>query len=106
MPFALNEATKFINPTKALEYMGTGKPIIATPVEDVVMQFSDVVVIAETPSDFIAQAARYAVRHDPGRTARGFALVRENSWESIVRQLEKHIRDTLASKRPLAINAA
>ena len=106
MPFALNEATKFINPTKALEYMGTGKPIVATAVEDVVMQFSDVVVIAETPADFIAQAARYAVRHDRGRRERGFALVRQNSWESIVRQLEKHIQDTLASKRPLAIDAA
>jgi hypothetical protein len=37
---------------------------------------------------------------------RGFALVRQNSWESIVRQLEKHIEDTLASKRALAIDAA
>jgi glycosyltransferase involved in cell wall biosynthesis len=106
MPFALNEATKFINPTKALEYMGTGKPIVTTAVEDVVMQFSDVVVVAETPADFIAQAARYAVRLDRGRRERGFALVRQNSWESIVRQLEKHIQDTLASKRPLAIDAA
>ena len=31
MPFALNEATEYINPTKALEYMATGKPIVSTP---------------------------------------------------------------------------
>ena len=43
MPFALNEATAFINPTKALEYMATGKPIVSSAVEDVVGQFSDVV---------------------------------------------------------------
>jgi glycosyltransferase involved in cell wall biosynthesis len=106
MPFALNEATKFINPTKALEYMGTGKPIVATPVEDVVMQFSDVVTIAETHADFIAQAARCSVRHDRKRMERGLELVSRNSWESIVRQLEQHIQDTLASKRALAIDAA
>ena len=40
MPFAINEATEYINPTKALEYMATGKPIVSTPVEDVVLQFS------------------------------------------------------------------
>jgi beta-glucosidase/6-phospho-beta-glucosidase/beta-galactosidase len=36
MPFALNEATEYINPTKALEYMATGTPIVSTAVPDVV----------------------------------------------------------------------
>ncbi len=31
MPFALNEATEYINPTKALEYMATGRPISVRP---------------------------------------------------------------------------
>jgi glycosyltransferase involved in cell wall biosynthesis len=106
MPFALNKATEFINPTKALEYMGTGKPIISTSVEDVVMQFSEVVVIAESHADFIAKAARYSLWPDQTRIKRGFELVRRNSWESIVGQLEKHVADTLASKRALAVDAA
>lgn len=106
MPFALNEATRFINPTKALEYMGTRKPIVATAVEDIVMQFSDVVAIADSRADFIAKAAHYSARPDPVRIKRGLALVRRNSWEAIVRELEKHVADTLASKRALAINAA
>ena len=54
MPFALNEATRFINPTKALEYMATGRPIVSTPVRDVVSQFSDVVLIAHNHDQFIA----------------------------------------------------
>ena len=106
MPFALNKATEFINPTKALEYMATGKPIVSTPVEDVVTQFSDVVTIAETQRDFIAQAARRSIRPDEQRIKRGLELVRRSSWESIVRQLENHIADTLASKRTLAVHAA
>jgi glycosyltransferase involved in cell wall biosynthesis len=106
MPFALNKATEFINPTKALEYMGTGKPIISTMVEDVVMQFSDVVAIADSHEDFIGKAAHYAVWPDQTRISRGFELVKRNSWESIVGQLEKHVADTLASKRALAVDAA
>jgi glycosyltransferase involved in cell wall biosynthesis len=106
MPFALNKATEFINPTKALEYMGTGKPIISTRVEDVVMQFSEVVAIAESHADFIAKAAHYAVWPNQTRIRRGFELVRRNSWESIVGELEKHVADILASKRALAVNAA
>jgi glycosyltransferase involved in cell wall biosynthesis len=106
MPFALNETTKFINPTKALEYMATGKPIVSTPIEDVVSQFRAVVSIAETHPDFIAQAARSARRPDQERIEQGFRFVRRNSWESIVRQLEKHIDEALASKRVLAVDAA
>jgi len=106
MPFALNKATEFINPTKALEYMAVGKPIISTRVEDVVMQFSEVVVIAESHADFIAKAARYSVWPDQTRIQRGFELVKRNSWESIVDQLEKHVADTWASKLALAVNAA
>ena len=56
MPFAMNEATQFINPTKALEYMATGRPIVSTPVEDVVTQFGDVVTIAQSASEFIRSA--------------------------------------------------
>ena len=39
MCFALNEATEFINPTKALEYLATGKPVVSTAVKDVVRQY-------------------------------------------------------------------
>ena len=106
MPFALNKATQFINPTKALEYMGTGKPIISTGVEDVVTQFSDVVLIAQSQADFIAKAAHYSAWPDQTRIGRGFELVKRNSWESIVQQLEKHVADVLRSKRALAIDAA
>ena len=35
MPFALNSATEFINPTKALEYMAAGKPIVSTALDEV-----------------------------------------------------------------------
>ena len=54
MPFAMNESTRFISPTKSLEYMAAELPIVSTPVRDVVDQHSDVVAIAGTAEEFIA----------------------------------------------------
>jgi UDP-galactopyranose mutase len=41
MPFALNEATRFISPTKTLEYLAAGKPVVSTPIHDVVRPLGD-----------------------------------------------------------------
>lgn len=53
LPFALNDATKFISPTKTLEYMAAGKPIVSTPITDVVEPYADVVYIAHQYEQFI-----------------------------------------------------
>lgn len=52
MPFALNDATKYISPTKTLEYMAAGKPIISTAIHDVVRDYSDVVTIVDSAEAF------------------------------------------------------
>jgi glycosyltransferase involved in cell wall biosynthesis len=105
MPFAMNEATRFINPTKALEYMATGRPIVSTPVRDVVRQFSDVILIAQA-DQFIDTCRAALTKTDDSRIARGLSRARRNSWESIVRQLEQHVQDVLAVKRILDVTAA
>jgi len=106
MPFAMNEATRFINPTKALEYMATGRPIISTPVRDVVRQYRDVVAIGDDHAAFIRECQTVAARPDASRIRSGLTLAKRNSWESIVSQLERHVDDALASKRSLEIDAA
>ena len=106
MPFALNEATEFINPTKALEYMATGRPIVSTAIQDVVRQFKGIVVVCRTAEDFSAAAKRGA--HQPSVVAvrRGLQLARKNSWGSIVQKLEGHIQDVLDSTTTVAATAA
>ncbi|MFL6589694.1 MAG: glycosyltransferase [Chthoniobacterales bacterium] len=106
MPFALNEATAFINPTKALEYMATAKPIVSTSIDDVVAQFSEVVAVAQNHTDFIIKARDCAEKPDEARIRRGLSLVWQNSWDSIVRSLEERIAEALASKRTLEVDAA
>jgi glycosyltransferase involved in cell wall biosynthesis len=60
MPFALNEATRAISPTKTLEYLAAGLPVVSTPVPDVVADFAGLVHVAETPEEFAA-ACRQAL---------------------------------------------
>ncbi len=98
MPFALNEATEYINPTKALEYMATATPIVSTPVPDVVSNFALVVKISENSADFIALAQCAVEQHDRMATERGLKMASENTWDAIVAKLEKHVEEALARK--------
>jgi len=106
MPFAINEATAYINPTKALEYMAAGRPIVSTAIEDVVAQFSKVVKIARSHEEFITLCEQAVSQPDQAAIRRGLALARRNSWESIVRKLEGHIAEVLEAKKGLATTAA
>ena len=98
MPFAMNEATEYINPTKALEYMATGKPIVSTPVPDVVSNFGQVVKIARGAEEFIAACREQAAQPDAAAVARGLRMAQQNTWEAIVAKLEGHIADALKAK--------
>lgn len=99
MPFALNEATEFINPTKALEYMATGKPVVSTPVPDVVSNFAEVAHIASSPEEFL-HACEESLQHpNANRIERGEIMARENTWESVVARLEEHVAEALALKK-------
>ncbi|HEU4631507.1 MAG TPA: hypothetical protein VFS08_17265, partial [Gemmatimonadaceae bacterium] len=95
MPFAMNEATQFINPTKSLEYMATGREIISTAVPDVISNFGSVVKVAPSHDDFIRLCRQAVEQPDQKAIERGLKMASENSWESIVNKLEQHIRDVL-----------
>src|SRR5262249_20609901 len=98
MPFALNEATEFINPTKALEYMATARPIIGTEVPDVVLNFGSVVKIARTREEFLLLCDNALDRPDTESIGRGLKMAQQNSWDCVVAQLENHLTEALHAK--------
>ena len=107
MPFALNEATEYINPTKTLEYMAAARPIVSTAVSDVVHNFTPVVAVADTYEEFVAAVRDAIDRPSAEMIARGLEQARANSWESIVARMERIIRDAMRTRelrieRPLA----
>jgi UDP-galactopyranose mutase len=86
MPFARNEATASISPTKTPEYLAAGKPVVSTPIADVVADYGDVVTIAAEPAAF-AQACIAAAAPDPKRAARGTERARNASWDALVTRM-------------------
>jgi glycosyltransferase involved in cell wall biosynthesis len=98
MPFALNDATEYINPTKTLEYMAAGKPIVSTAVSDVVHNFTPVVAVARSPEEFVAAVRSAIEQPNVELIARGFEQARANSWESIVSRMERIIRDAVRTR--------
>lgn len=99
MPFALNEATEYINPTKALEYMATGRQIISTAVADVVRNFGTVVKIARHTDEFIALCKQALAEPDYAAIGRGLQLADENSWDATVEELEGHLHEALQTRQ-------
>jgi glycosyltransferase involved in cell wall biosynthesis len=84
MPFALNDATKFISPTKTLEYMACGRPSVSTSIRDVVEPYGHVVRIADTPEGFIADCEMIMARTpaEQEEHARELAaIVARTSWD-------------------------
>jgi glycosyltransferase involved in cell wall biosynthesis len=98
MPFALNEATEYINPTKALEYMATGRPIVSSAVPDVVSNFSSVVKVAQSHDEFVEYCRQESLEPDEAAVQRGIRMAEENQWEIIVEKLGGHIEDVLNSR--------
>jgi glycosyltransferase involved in cell wall biosynthesis len=95
MPFALNAATEYINPTKALEYMAAGRPVVSTSLDEVRMNFGEVARIAQSPDEFIALCQREVARPSRLRIRRGLKLARSNTWEAIIARMEEHIAAVL-----------
>ena len=106
MPFALNEATEFINPTKTLEYMAAGKPIISTALADVQRNFTPVVRVARTREEFVNLADKLAQNPDPVLLSEGVRKASEASWESVVSQMRGLIHDVFTEVAPAARETA
>ena len=83
MPFALNEATRFISPTKTPEYLAAGVPVVSTPIRDVIRPYGEkgLVAIADTAEAAIAAVARALSGPEPGWLARVDAHLAAGSWD-------------------------
>jgi len=98
MPFALNEATRSISPTKTLEYMAAHRPIVSTGVRDVVSLYGEVVWIADGPEAFVAtvqSALDEGALKRERRLERERDLLRRSSWDRIVDGMDALVRARL-----------
>lgn len=98
MPFALNRATKFISPTKTLEYLAGGKPVISTSVPDVVAFYDEIVHIADGAAAWLVTVEHMLRLPDEERRARAEraqAVLAENTWDSVAARIWALIEERL-----------
>jgi len=81
MPFALNDATKYISPTKTLEYMAAGKPIISTRITDVVRDYSYDVEFVDTPEEFSQAITNWNGKTSTAKKADYSEILARTSWD-------------------------
>lgn len=93
MPFALNDATKYISPTKTLEYMAAGKPIISTKITDVVRDYSDSVKLIENADEFCSAIKTLADQKNLLTIGWHYdAILEKTSWDATVDKMKSIIK--------------
>ena len=96
LPFARNQATRFISPTKTPEYLAAGRPVVSTPITDVVRSYGEAGLarIAATPEDFVVECE--AALRDAQRPAAWLARVDralgQMSWDSTYARMRELMR--------------
>ena len=83
LPFARNEATRYISPTKTPEYMAAGKPVVSTSIRDVVRPYGQhgLVRIADTVDEFVAACVAAMAENASERVTLADAFLRQTSWD-------------------------
>ncbi|PTU73129.1 glycosyltransferase family 1 protein [Pseudomonas mangrovi] len=93
MPFAMNESTRFISPTKTPEYLAGGRPVVSTPIIDVVRSYGDsgLVRIAADAAEFVAatEAALRDAAQPEALRARADSILGDMSWDHTWKQMKE-----------------
>ena len=100
MPFALNESTRFISPTKTPEYLAAGRAVVSTPITDVVRQYGHTrgVQIAGTAPEFAAAIGRALALSPADWQAEADGLLTEMSWDRIWERMLGLIVEVMAAR--------
>ena len=103
MPFAMNESTQFISPTKTPEYLAGGKPVVSTPVKDVVRHYGQLegVKIASSPEEFVAacdEAMELSRNPESGWLAEADLMLSSSSWDTTQARMAGLVADVLGTR--------
>jgi UDP-galactopyranose mutase len=101
MPFAINDSTRFISPTKTPEYLAAGKSVISTPIRDVVRPYGekDLVVIADDCVSFVAGLEHLLNDDQRHRRSRADAFVNRLSWDQTWQDMERSLSKAATAKQ-------
>ena len=98
LPFARNEATRFISPTKTPEYMAAGKAVVSTSIRDVVRPYGEqgLVRIADDVPAFVRACAAAMTEAPAERHLRADAFLRHTSWDGTWNRMRLLVEDAIS----------
>jgi UDP-galactopyranose mutase len=98
LPFARNDATRFISPTKTPEYMAAGKPVVSTSIRDVVRPYGrrGLVRIADDAPAFVRACTAAMAEDAVRRITRADAFLRQTSWDGTWSRISLLFDDAIA----------
>ncbi len=103
MPFALNEATRFISPTKTPEYLSGGRAVVSTRIRDVERTYGglEAVAIAYSPAEFVAGCERQMALGRSGAWLDAVdAQLKDLSWDATKSRMSALVDVAVARRRP------
>ena len=106
MPFALNEATKYISPTKTPEYLAGGKPVVSTSIRDVIKPYGELglVEIADTVNEFDDAIQKLLNRSEKEKQEwlkKTDLFLADISWDKTFEQMVYHIEEGIARNKSI-----
>jgi UDP-galactopyranose mutase len=99
LPFAKNDATRFISPTKTPEYLAAGKPVVSTSIRDVVRPYSvqGLARIADTPDAFVAACESALAEPREKLLKRADPFLAKMSWDKTWEAMEALMDEAVAA---------
>jgi len=105
IPFAQNESTRFISPTKTPEYLAAGKPVISTPIQDVIRFYceNNLVHVAASADGFIAASEQELNVNNRKEWLQNIdSFLTGNSWDVTWKSMNALLNNVLIEKKTLA----
>ncbi|THF71784.1 glycosyltransferase family 1 protein [Deinococcus sp. Arct2-2] len=112
LPFARNDATEFISPTKTPEYLAAGVPVVSTAIHDVVRPYGEAQLLEiahdaqgfETAIQKLLDARGTAQATE--RQSRADAHLSQLSWDKTWQGMEDRMAEAAAERTTLVVEAA
>ena len=100
LPFARNQATRSISPTKTPEYLVEGKPVVSTSIHDVIHPYGDLGLahIADTPTDFIVAVEQALDEDVPTRLRVADLFLAGMSWDQTWAEMDQLMEDVVTAR--------
>ncbi|MES2461432.1 MAG: glycosyltransferase [Armatimonadota bacterium] len=98
VPFALSDATRYLSPTKTLEYFAARRPVVSTPIQDIVDNYTDAARIAYSPEEFVRACEAALSEDNAARLDAGEHHAQSQTWDNTVSRMNELLTAAVEAK--------